>query len=196
MIIIIVFKQWKYYLKNNFYFIEIWFDHNNFRNFMKIKELNQRQARWVIKLIVYNFEIFHRFDFKNFANESFKRFDYKNVCFLNTKLLSTLQNKLTLTIDDESLSQNKRKKTFFDYILTNIQFNVVDEFAKSSQNKRKILIELIFVFQLIEIQIVIFRKIVNDVFEIFIKNYKNSWNFCWKICRLKIILSFDFAKIF
>ena len=151
LIIIIVFKQWKHYLKNNFHFIEMWFDHNNFRNFMKIKKLNQRQTRWIIKLIVYNFEIFHRFDFKNSANESFKRFDYKNVCFLNIKLLSTLKSKLTLTINDESLSQNKRKKTFFDYILTNVQFNAVDEFAESSQNKRKILIELISVFQLTEI---------------------------------------------
>ena len=172
-------------MKNSFHFIEIWFDHKNFRNFIKIKKLNSWQTRWIIKLIVYDFEIFHRFDFKNFANESFKRFDYENVCFLNTKLLSTLQNKLTLTIDDESLSQNKRKKTFFDYILTNVQFNVVDEFAESSQNKRKILIELIFVFQLIEIQIVIFRKIVNDVFEIFYEKSQKFMKFLLKNLQIE-----------
>ena len=105
---------------------------------MKIKKLNQRQTRWIIKLIVYDFEIFHRFDFNNFANESFNRFDYKNVCFLNIKLLSTSQNNLTLMINDESLLQNKRKKMFFDYILTNVQINIVDEFAESSQNKRNV----------------------------------------------------------
>ena len=104
---------------------------------------------------------------------------------MNIKLLSTLQNKLTLIIDDESLSQNKRKKTFFDYILTNVQFNVVDEFAESSQNKRKILIELIFVFQLIKIQIVIFRKIVNDVFEIFYKKSQKFMKFLLKNLQIE-----------
>ena len=115
----------------------------------------------------------------------FKQFDYENVCFLNIKLLSMLQNKLTLTINDNSLSQNKQKKTFFDYILTNVQINIVDEFETLSQNKRKILIETIFIFQLIEIKVVIFRKIVNDVFEIFYKKSSKLIKFLSKILQIE-----------
>ena len=147
--------------------------------------MNQRQTDWIIKLIVYDFENFHPFDFKNFAHELFKQFDYENVCFLNIKLLSMLQNKLTLTINDNSLSQNKQKKTFFDYILTNVQINIVDEFETLSQNKRKILIETIFIFQLIEIKVVIFRKIVNDVFEIFYKKSQKFMKFLLKNLQIE-----------
>ena len=42
LIIIIAFKQWKYYLKNNFYSIKILFDHNNLKESMMKKELNLR----------------------------------------------------------------------------------------------------------------------------------------------------------
>ena len=35
LIIITTFKQWKHYLENSAFSMKMWFDHNNFRNFMK-----------------------------------------------------------------------------------------------------------------------------------------------------------------
>ena len=96
----------------------------------------------------------------------------------------TLQNKLLLTFDFE-LTQNKRKKSFFDYVLTNIHINVFDALKKLSQNKQKILIDLIFVFQLIEIQIVIFRKIVHDIFEIVYKKSQKFMKFLLKNLQIE-----------
>ena len=40
LIIVAVFKQWKHYLKNNFYSIKILSDHNNLKKLMTKKELN------------------------------------------------------------------------------------------------------------------------------------------------------------
>ena len=60
-------------------------------------------------LIVYNFEIFHQLNKINLTNESSKRFDYEKISSLNIRLLSTLQNKLTLSLLKNSITQNKRK---------------------------------------------------------------------------------------
>ena len=109
LIIVQVFKVWKHYLKNNFEIIEVWLNHNNFRKFMKQKKLNFKQVRWTLTLTVYNFEIFYRFDKINSTNESSKRFDYKKISLLNICLLSTLQNKLTLSLLKNSITQNKRE---------------------------------------------------------------------------------------
>ena len=45
LIIVAIFKQWRYYLKNNFYSIEILSDHNNLKKIMIKKELNSKQVR-------------------------------------------------------------------------------------------------------------------------------------------------------
>ena len=102
--IIIAFKQWKHYLKNSFYSIKMLFDHNNLKKLMTKKKLNFKQTRWTQILIVYDFKIFHRSNVKNSADESSRRFDYKKVSSLNTKLLLTLQNKLMLSSNEESLT--------------------------------------------------------------------------------------------
>ena len=79
-------------------------------------------------LIVYNFEIFYRFDKINSTNESSKRFDYKKISLLNIRLLLTLQNKLTLSSIEIkiSITQNKQKmlNLIFEssiYILNNVK---------------------------------------------------------------------------
>ena len=81
-------------------------DHNNLKELMTKKKLNFKQARWAQILTVYNFEIFYRSSDKNSANDSSRRFDYEKVSMLNTKLLLMLQNKLTLSSDEESLTQS------------------------------------------------------------------------------------------
>ena len=60
-------------------------------------------------LIIYNFKIFHRLNDKNLANKLSKRLDYVKILILNIKLLSTLQNELTLSLNIKILTQNKRK---------------------------------------------------------------------------------------
>ena len=109
LIIVQIFKIWKYYLKNNFETIEIWSNYNNFRKFIKQKKLNFKQVRWTLTLIIYNFEIFYQLNKINSTNESSKRFDYEKISLLNIRLLSTLQNKLTLSLLKNSITQNKRK---------------------------------------------------------------------------------------
>ena len=104
LIIIIAFKQWWHYLKNSLYSIEMLFNHNNLKKLMKKRKLNFKQARWAQILIIYNFEIFHCSNNKNSINESFKRFDYERISSLNTKLLSMLQNKLTLSSNEKLLT--------------------------------------------------------------------------------------------
>ena len=109
--IVAAFKQWRHYLKNSFYSIEMLSDHNNLKELMTKKKLNFKQVRWTQILTVYDFEIFHRSNDKNSANDSSRRLDYEKVSTLNTKLLSTLQNKLTLLSDEESLTQSDRKNS-------------------------------------------------------------------------------------
>ena len=85
---------------------------------------------------------------------------------MNTKLLSTLQNKLTLSSDEKSLTQNERKNSIELILvlqLTEMSINIDAKFVKLTRNKRKILAELTSMFKLIDIQIVIFRKIINDI---------------------------------
>ncbi len=63
----------------------------------------------MLKLIVYNFEIFYRLSKKNSTNKSSKRLNYEEVSLLNTRLLLTLQNKLTLLFNENSLTQSRRE---------------------------------------------------------------------------------------
>ena len=75
------------------------------------KELNSRQARWTQILAIYDFEIFHHLNNKNFANDLLRRFDYEKISLLKIILLSMLQNKLTLSSNKKSLTRNERKNS-------------------------------------------------------------------------------------
>ena len=79
LIIIAVFRQWEDYLENNFYSIKIMPNYNNLKKFITKKELNWRQPRWAQNFAVYDLEIFHRSNNKNFVNDSSRRFDYKKI---------------------------------------------------------------------------------------------------------------------
>ena len=78
---------------------------------MKQKELNSRQARWALKLAAYDFEISHRAGKTNPADPPSRRPDYEGVSPLNTKLLPTLQNKLTLWTGSEPSSRAQEVAT-------------------------------------------------------------------------------------
>ena len=86
LIIITAFKQWKHYLKNNFYSIKILSDHNNLKKLMKKKELNLKQTRWAQIFAIYDFEIFHCSNNKNSANDSSKQL--KNLVIKNHVIIN------------------------------------------------------------------------------------------------------------
>ena len=52
--------------------------------------------------------------------------------------------------------------------------------VKLTQNKRKILVEVISMFKLTDIQIVIFRKVINDISDNFYKKLLKSIKFLIK----------------
>ena len=89
-----VFKHWQHYLKNSHYFIKMLINHNNLQRFMNVKQLNDRQAHWTIKLAVYNFNIIYKLRKTNSVNALSRCSDYKVSENIN-RLLSILQRKLT-----------------------------------------------------------------------------------------------------
>ena len=113
---------------------------------MKQKQFNFKQARWALKLVVYDFEIFHQTNKINFVDDFFKRSNYEKISKWNTKFLFILQNKLTL-ISKISITFNERKKL---KNILNIVFLNVTKNKTLSQNKRKILKYLNSMFQLIK----------------------------------------------
>ena len=151
LIIVQIFKIWKHYLKNNLKTIEVWSNHNNFRKFMKQKKLNFKQVRWTLTLIIYDFEIFYRFDKINSTNESLKRFDYEKISSLNIRLLLTLQNKLTLSLIKIkiSMTQSKRKMSnliFESSIYTSNVVRIVRDETSSQNIKKQIQINFASMF--------------------------------------------------
>ena len=150
---------------------------------MTKKKLNLRQARWTQILAAYNFETFHRSNNKNSADGPSKRSDYEKISSLKITLLSTLQNKLTLSSDEESLTQSGRKNSVeltFVLQLTEVSIRFDTELAKLTRNRRDILAELVFMFKLTDIQIVISRKVINDVFDGFYEKSKRFMKFLIK----------------
>jgi len=78
-------------------------------------------------------------------------FNYEEISSLNTRLLLTLQNKLTLSFDKNSLAQSKRK-TLVNLILI-FQNKLMLSFGEKSltQSEREILDDLALVLQLVEV---------------------------------------------
>ena len=181
LIIVQVFKIWKHYMKNNFETIEIWSNHNNLRKFMKQKKLNFKQIRWALTLTAYNFEIFHQSNKINSTNESSKRFNYEKISLLNIRLLLTLQNKLTLSLLKNSMTQNKRKMSknliFESLIYTSNVVKIVRDETSSQNIKKQIQINFASMFQLTNVAIIISKKTSKLYRRNRTKNRKNLWSF-------------------
>ena len=130
-------------------------------------------------LIVYDFEIFHRFNKINSTNESSKRFDYEKISLLNIRLLSTLQNKLTLSsIEIEiSMTQNKRKMSnliFESLIYTSNVVKTVRDETLSQNIKKQIQINFASMFQLTNVAVIISKKTSKSYRKNRTKNRKNQ----------------------
>ncbi len=95
LVIVAMFKHWRHYVKDNYHTVEVLTDHNNLKSFMNVQKLNERQVRWVMRLLICNFEIVHRSEKTNSINVSSRWSDYKNENISANCLLLTLQRKLT-----------------------------------------------------------------------------------------------------
>jgi len=52
-------EAWKHFLERIMTKFEIWTDHKNLEYFIKTQKLNQRQARWVLYLLRFDFMLKH-----------------------------------------------------------------------------------------------------------------------------------------
>ena len=147
-----------------------------------------------MKLIVYDFEIFHRSKIKNSTNESSRRSNYEEISSLNIKLLSTLQNKLALSSSEESLTQNEREKSNALIFKSNVLIDVTIVNERTlSQNKRELLEDLVSMFQLVEVQIVISRKKIRDMSKKFYEKSQKLMKFLIKNFQTKNDLTKEFC---
>ena len=94
LIIVKTFKHWRHYVEESFHTIKVLTDHNNLKKFIKIRKLNKRQTRWVIKLLSYDFSIVYKLNKTNLINALFKRSNYYTENITINWLLLILQQKL------------------------------------------------------------------------------------------------------
>ena len=135
--IVMCFKHWKLYLKNSFHSIEILIDHKNLKKFMNVQILSDRQIKWTMKIIVFDFVIKHRVKKFNSDDAFFERSDYQSVNTKITKLLSIFQKKLSM-INSLSVSVISRIRTLCVVVSRNFYFNNASfetEFLKNLNNK-------------------------------------------------------------
>ena len=52
-------ENWRHLLDGAKFKFKIWTDHKNLEYFMKAQKLNQRQARWALYLLRFNFTLKH-----------------------------------------------------------------------------------------------------------------------------------------
>ena len=122
--IVMCFKHWKHCLKNSFHSIRILIDHNNLKNFLKVQILNDRQIKWIMNIIAFDFVIKHRAKKFNSVDAFFKRFNYQNVNTEMTKLLFILQKKLNI-INSLNVNVILRIRTLCIVVSRNFYFNNV-----------------------------------------------------------------------
>src|SRR6266511_2875755 len=53
-------QEWRHFIECAKHQFEIWTDHKNLENFMAAKQLNQRQAQWLLYLLRFNFLLYYR----------------------------------------------------------------------------------------------------------------------------------------
>ncbi len=78
--------------------MKIFIDHNNLKDFMNVKTLNERQIKWAMRLINFDFIIKHRLEKINLVDDSSRRFDYHDVNTKIIRLLFILQTKLRIVV--------------------------------------------------------------------------------------------------
>jgi hypothetical protein len=92
--VVCAFKQWRQYLEGAPQAVRVLVDHANLQGFMKVKQLNGRQARWATFLASFDFIIEHQAGKRNLADAPSRRSDYAEVQDHTSHLLPSLQKKL------------------------------------------------------------------------------------------------------
>ena len=104
--IIMTFKQWRHYFEGNAHSVEVLTDYNNLQGFMNVKSLNRKQARWAMKLAIYNFMILHHSGKSNPADALLRQPDYQEEKQMMNHLLPSLQQKLVWAADLKTHEQS------------------------------------------------------------------------------------------
>ncbi len=95
LVIVEVFKQWHHYLERSTHSVKVLMNHNNLHGFMHVKILNERQARWAVRLTAFDFVITHRSGKTNLTDAPSRCLNYVKVTDESiSRLLSMLQRKL------------------------------------------------------------------------------------------------------
>jgi hypothetical protein len=53
-------EDWRHFLEGAHHKVEIWTDHKNLKYFRTAKKLNQRQVRWSLYLLHFDFTLHHQ----------------------------------------------------------------------------------------------------------------------------------------
>jgi hypothetical protein len=67
------FQEWRHFLEGAQHPVTVYTDHKNLEYFMSIKVLNQRQARWSISFLCFNFVITYRPGSKQIRSDALSR---------------------------------------------------------------------------------------------------------------------------
>ena len=101
--IVETFKTWRHYLEGFEHEVLVPTNHNNLRQFMKIKSLSSRQVCWAQELSRYHFQIDYCQGKANRAADTLSRYpqrsaeEEKTLWAENVKILHRLQSSLTNT---------------------------------------------------------------------------------------------------
>ncbi len=82
------------------------------------------------------------------TNELLRRSNYEEISSLNTRLLSTLQNKLALSFNENSLAQSKRKASIDLTLVSQNELTLSFDEKSLAQSEREALGDLALILQL------------------------------------------------
>ena len=136
LIIILVLRNWRVYLKETAYKIKILSNYDNFIKFITIKKLNRKQARWSEKLISYNFEIEHVLRRHNErTNALSRRSDYKTSLKEEKLLLRWKNNRLKLTklLTSKIVSEKQQFKKHYSLKELKLLKKIIEDFYKKAE---------------------------------------------------------------
>ena len=129
--IVMCFKHWRHYLKDNVHLMIVLTDHNNLKKFIHVQQLNDRQVRWTMKLIAFNFSIEHWFKKSNLVDASSRQSNYyEEVNEHAQRLLSTLQSKLNVMTTLQASAASELFKIIVD-VLRTVNLHTESETSKS-----------------------------------------------------------------
>ncbi len=146
LIIVNSFKQWKVYLEESRYQIQVYTDYKNLLYFTITKVLNRRQIKWLKELLLYNFQIQYQKKSENLKiNVLNRRADHMtdrsqiNQTILqensNDSIVYNRQNAATLRINNRDLekrvklklAKNSVTQDIIENIKNNVNFEIINE---------------------------------------------------------------------